>query len=93
MAQDKLQTFLNKHGDNPKQSVKFFVIGLCLFMLAVALIYLGVIWHYSIQVIGLVVLAIALFYAAKGYLGIITNRIAFFRHQAHKNKQRFKNIK
>lgn len=93
MNQDKLQTFLLNKGSNPKKSTKFFMIGLMLFLAGVLLIYMGTVFHVILQIIGLIILIPAIFFAGKGYIGIISNRLAFFRHQAHKNKQRFKNIK
>jgi len=93
MAHDKLQQFLLKKGSEPKRSVNQFIIGLCLFLAGIALLYLGIDLHYWVQVVGLTLITIALFISAKGYIGIVANRIAFFRHQAFKNRERFKNIK
>lgn len=93
MAHDKLQQFLLKKGENPQRSVKQFFIGLVLFLIGTGLLYLGIDLHYSVQVVGLTLISLALLIAAGGYIGIVSNRIAFFRHEAFKNKQRFKNIK
>ena len=93
MAHDKLQRFLLKKGNNPERSVKQFFIGLVMFIIGTSLLYLGINLHYSVQVIGLTLISLALLIAAGGYIGIISNRIAFFRHQTFKNKQRFKDIK
>lgn len=93
MADDKLQQFLLRQGSDPKQSVKTFISGLVLFIVALGLLYAGVDLHHSVQIIGLVLMAFALAIAAKGYLGIVSNRIAFFRHQAHKNRNKYKHLK
>lgn len=93
MAHDKLQDFLLKQGRDPKKSVQTFTIGLVCFVLAIALLYVGIDMHIAVQIAGIVLIFVALGFAAKGYLGIVSNRIAFFRHQSFKNKQRFKNIK
>lgn len=93
MAQDKLQDFLLKQGSNPQKSVRTFVTGLVLFLISIGLLYLGISTHHYVQIVALTILVIALALSVKGYVGIISNRIAFFRHQAHKNKQKYKNIK
>ncbi len=93
MATDKLQEFLLKQGANPQHSVKQFFIGLILFVIGVGLVYLGINLPSFVQILGITVICIAFGFAVKGYIGIVANRIAFFRHQAAKNKQRFKNIK
>ena len=93
MAHDKLQQFLLKQGSDPKKSIKTFTMGLVCFVFSIALLYLGINTHYSVQIIGLVFMLIAFVLAGKGYIGIVSNRIAFFRHQSFKNKQKFKNIK
>jgi len=93
MAHDKLQQFLLKQGSDPKKSARTFSIGLVTFLFSIALLYLGIDLHFSVQIIALVVMVVAITIAAKGYIGIVSNRIAFFRHQAFKNKQKYKNIK
>ena len=93
MAHDKLQQFLLKKGGQPQRSVRQFIIGLVLFVLGISLLYLGIDLHYMVQVVGLTLITIALFISANGYIGIVANRLAYFRHQAYKNRQRFKNLK
>jgi hypothetical protein len=93
MPTDKLQNFLVKQGSNPQLSVKQFLIGLVLFVIGVALIYLGINLPSFVQILGISIICISFYFAVKGYIGIISNRIAFFRHQAELNKERFKNIK
>lgn len=93
MAHDKLQDFLLKQGSNPQKSVRTFVTGLVLFMISIGLLYLGIGTHHYVQIVALMILVIALALSVKGYVGIISNRIAFFRHQAHKNRQKYKNTK
>lgn len=93
MAQDKLQQFLLKQGRDPKKSVRTFTLGLLGFLLSIGLLYLGIDMHHSVQIVALVIMVMAIALATKGYIGIVSNRIAFFRHQAFKHKQKYKNIK
>ena len=93
MAHDKLQDFLLKQGSNPQKSVRTFSIGLLAFLLSIGLLYLGIDTHHWVQIVALVIMVIAIALAVKGYIGIVSNRIAFFRHQAYKNREKFRNIK
>lgn len=92
MAHDKLQDFLLKQGSDPKASVRSFILGLTVFAISIGLLYLGIDMHYSVQVVALTLLVISIAIATKGYIGIVSNRIAFFRHQAYKNKQKYKHL-
>ncbi|NMM42676.1 hypothetical protein [Pseudoalteromonas arctica] len=71
-----LKRLIYRLGSEPKLSLKRFLRGLALFVLAVVFIAIGYYSHYSLQIIGLVILAIALFCAAWGYLGIFANRFS-----------------
>ncbi|MBE0458947.1 hypothetical protein NDQ71_13250 [Pseudoalteromonas sp. KG3] len=71
-----LKQLIYRLGSEPKLSLKRFLRGLALFVLAVIFIALGYYTHFSLQIIGLVILAIALFFAAWGYLGIFANRFS-----------------
>ncbi|MBU2919645.1 MAG: hypothetical protein ACJAZB_001936 [Psychrosphaera sp.] len=93
MPTDKLQKFLVKQGSNPQQSVQHFLIGLVLFLIGVGLIYLGIDQPTFVQILGLTVICISFVFAVRGYIGIVANRIAFFRHQAKLNRDKYKNIK
>lgn len=93
MAHDKLQDFLLKQGRNPQKSVQTFTIGLVSFLISIGLLYLGIDMHHSVQIVALVILVIAIAISVKGYIGIVSNRIAFFRHQAYKNREKYKHIK
>lgn len=93
MAHDKLQEFLLKQGSDPQKSVKTFSVGLVAFLVSIGLLYLGIDMHHSVQIVALVIMVMAIGVAVKGYIGIVSNRIAFFRHQAYKNRQKYKNIK
>lgn len=93
MPTDKLQKFLVKQGSNPQLSVQQFFIGLVLFVIGVALVYLGINLPPFVQILGISVICIAFIFAVRGYIGIISNRIAFFRHQAKLNKEKYKHIK
>jgi len=91
--EDKLQTLLLKFGSSPKQSVRWFVAGLMCFLIGLIAIYLGPVIHIWLQLAGLIFMAVALLLAARGYIGILANRLAFFRHNAAKNKAKYKHIK
>ena len=93
MQNDKLQNFLVKQGSNPQKSVKQFIIGLVLFLIGVGLVYIGISLPSLVQILGLTIICIAFIFAIKGYIGIVSNRIAFFRHQAKLNKEKYKHIK
>ncbi|WP_040698071.1 hypothetical protein [Pseudoalteromonas citrea] len=71
-----LKTVIYKLGQHPKLSLKRFFIGLGLFALSVLGIAYGY-YHYAwVQLIGLGLLAPALFFAAWGYIGIFANRFS-----------------
>ena len=69
-----MTSLLEKLGQNPQRSLKFFVSGLGLFVLSLVLIGLGYFHHHLWQIPGLIILAIACLIAAWGYLGIFANR-------------------
>lgn len=92
MSQDKLQNGLLKLGSNPTRSVRFFILGLLLFVAAITLIYAGAIWHIWLQIAGIAVLIIALIVSIYGYIGIVSNRLASFRHHAFKNREKYKHL-
>ena len=71
-----LKPLIYRLGSDPKLSLKRFFRGLALFVLAVMFITLGYYNHYSLQVIGIVILAPALFFAFWGYAGIFANRFS-----------------
>jgi hypothetical protein len=71
-----LKPLIYRLGSDPKLSLKRFFRGLALFVLAVMFIAVGYYSHYSLQVIGLVILAPALFFAFWGYAGIFANRFS-----------------
>jgi len=93
MPTDKLQQFLVKKGSNPQLSVQQFLIGLVLFLIGVGLVYLGINLPAFVQILGISIICIAFVFAVRGYIGIVSNRIAFFRHQAKLNKEKYKHIK
>lgn len=63
-------------GQQPKLSLKRFFIGLGLFCIAVGTIGYGYYYQPIVQLIGLILLVPALFFALWGYLGIFANRFA-----------------
>ena len=52
-----------------------FKKGLLLFVVSVVFIYAGYKWQPLLQVPGLILLILALFFSAKGYLGILKLRL------------------
>lgn len=92
MDSDKLQNWLLKYGSTPQRSVKLFIAGLLQFFAGLILIYLAlstVIW---LQVLGILILVSGVAFALRGYLGILANRLAFFRHQSYQNRQKYKHL-
>lgn len=89
---DKLQRILVKLGSNPKRSVRFFVAGLVIFFAGILIIYVGAIKFHWLQLLGSGLLVVGIFTALKGYLGILANRLAFFRHQSQINRQKYKHL-
>ncbi len=71
-----IKPLIYRLGSDPKLSLKRFLRGLALFVLAVIFIILGYYSHYSLQIIGIIILAVALFFAGWGYLGIFANRFS-----------------
>ncbi|WP_372762798.1 hypothetical protein [Pseudoalteromonas sp.] len=71
-----LKPLIYRLGSTPKLSLKRFFRGVALFVLAVIFITLGYYSHYSLQIIGLIILLPALFLAAWGYAGIFANRFS-----------------
>jgi len=71
-----LKKWVFRLGSDPKLSLKRFLRGLALFVLAVIFIAIGYYGPALFQLIGLIILAVALFFAGWGYLGIFANRFA-----------------
>jgi hypothetical protein len=92
MQNNKLQDILLKFGGDPKRSVKHFIIGLLLFFAGMTLIYIALVSFIWLQIVGIAVMLVGLSFAGKGYLGIIANRLAMFRHTAYLNRQKYKDI-
>ncbi|GAB3000920.1 hypothetical protein [Psychrosphaera aestuarii] len=89
---DKLQRILVRRGENPQRSVRFFLAGLFCFVLGIAGLYLGAsawIWW---QIPGIALMIIGVLVTLYGYVGIVANRLAFFRHQAQLNKEKYKHL-
>lgn len=93
MTHDKLQDFLLKYGSDPQTSAKWFGVGIFLFFAGMIGIYLSVNAATWISVVSFTVLVIGVLIALKGYVGILFNRLAYFRHNAAKNKEKYKHIK
>ncbi|MBH0062814.1 hypothetical protein I6E85_16920 [Pseudoalteromonas sp. NZS71] len=71
-----LKQLIYRLGSNPKLSLKRFFRGLALFVLAVIFISIGYYTHYSLQIIGVIILLPALFFTGWGYCGIFANRFS-----------------
>lgn len=93
MKNDKLQKTLLKLGSEPQLSLRRFFIGLALFAVSICLIYFGVTHSHWFQIIGLGLMGFAFVLALYGYLGILSNRLAAFRHHSYKNRQKYRHIK
>lgn len=72
----KFKRLVYSLGSEPKLSLKRFFIGLGLFAIAMGLIAAGYFYVPLLQVPGLILLAVALFFAFWGYLGIFANRFS-----------------
>ncbi|NOU52770.1 hypothetical protein HG263_19875 [Pseudoalteromonas sp. JBTF-M23] len=71
-----LKQLIYRLGQQPKLSLKRFLIGLGLFIAAVSAIGYGYYQHPMAQLFGLVLLVPAVFFALWGYIGIFANRFA-----------------
>lgn len=71
-----LKSVIYKLGQHPKLSLKRFFIGLGLFALSLLAIAYGYYQHAWVQLIGLGLLAPALFFSGWGYVGIFANRFS-----------------
>ena len=89
---DKLQSFLLKYGSNPKLSYKRFALGLFLFFTGLVLIYLGAATLHLLQLPAVVLMAVGVFISLRGYLGILCNRLAYFRHNSAKKGAKYKHL-
>jgi hypothetical protein len=65
---------LEKLGQNPQRSLHIFFRGIGLFILSLCFLGLGYYYHHLWQIPGILLLIIACFVTAWGYLGIFTNR-------------------
>ncbi|GAB2688058.1 hypothetical protein GCM10027170_19260 [Aliiglaciecola aliphaticivorans] len=70
------KNWLYKMGSNPHKSWADFKIGLAIFMAGVISIFAGLKLWIWLQIPGVLMLALGLFFAAKGYLGIFANRFS-----------------
>ncbi|TDF36393.1 hypothetical protein EYS14_16830 [Alteromonadaceae bacterium M269] len=71
-----LRNLVYRLGSDPKKSWTTFKLGLLIFVIGAALILLGTQYSPLLQLPGLIALAVGLIIAAKGYLGIFSNRFA-----------------
>jgi|TARA_B110000908_G_scaffold159194_1_gene201120 hypothetical protein len=69
-----MTTLLDKLGQNPQRSLRFFLFGIGLFLLSLLFIGLGYYHHHLWQIPGVILLVIACLITAWGYLGIFANR-------------------
>lgn len=68
-------SLLEKLGQDPQRSMKRFLSGLGLFVIGLALIFLGLYQSHIWQIIGLVILACGCLFAIYGYIGMFANRL------------------
>ncbi len=68
-------SLLEKLGQDPQRSMKRFLSGLGLFVIGLALIFLGIYQSHIWQIIGLVILACGCLFAIYGYIGMFANRL------------------
>ncbi|MCF6435483.1 MULTISPECIES: hypothetical protein [Pseudoalteromonas] len=71
-----LKQLIYRLGQQPKVSLKRFLIGIALFGCALAAIAYGYYFQPVVQIVGLIILGPAMFFALWGYLGIFANRFA-----------------
>jgi hypothetical protein len=76
-------TLLAKLANNPQRSLKIFLSGLGLFASGAAAIFIGYYHHHYWQILGLLLLAVGILFAAWGYVGIFAQRLSqmFNRYQ------------
>lgn len=72
----KFKQAIYRLGNEPKISLKRFLSGLGLFVIAAVLIVYGYFNSHYFQIGGLLLLPIALYFAIYGYLGIFANRFS-----------------
>ena len=77
-----LKPIIYRLGQQPKLSLKRFFIGLGLFAISVACIAWGYYHQAWVQIVGLVFLAPALFFAGWGYLAATTTMLGSHRQLA-----------
>ncbi len=75
-SQSLLKRTIYTLGREPKKSLRRFFIGLGLFAISVLLIVSGYFYWPLLQLPGLIVLPLSLYFAIYGYLGIFANRFA-----------------
>lgn len=73
-----------KLGSQPKKSLRFFLIGIGLFLVSMSLIALGYVYSHYFQIAGLVILPFAFVTAIYGYIGIFANRLSQFLDQSNR---------
>ena len=71
-----LKPIIYRLGQDPKASLKRFLIGLGLFTISVAAIWYGYYQYHLLQLIGLLLLVPSLTMALWGYIGIFANRFS-----------------
>ncbi|MFA3790961.1 hypothetical protein AB6T38_07570 [Aliiglaciecola sp. SL4] len=71
-----LKNWLYKMGSDPHKSWADFKIGLTIFIAGVIAIFAGLKLWIWLQIPGVLMLALGLIFAAKGYLGIFANRFS-----------------
>ena len=70
-----LRTLLEKLGQDPKASMSLFLKGIGLFVSGICFITIGYYQRHYWQMIGIIIVAVALLICAWGYLGMFANRL------------------
>lgn len=87
-----IKSFIYRFGSNDKRSLRWFLAGLLLFVIAGAFIALGYYDQYWWQMVGLVIAVPAVLVTLYGYLGILANRFAQVLQKFERKKQRKKTM-
>ncbi|MEJ6476030.1 hypothetical protein [Pseudoalteromonas piscicida] len=84
------KTLIYRLGSHPKRSLKFFLAGLCLVIVAAIFIALGYYQDHRFQIVGLILLLPGLCCAFYGYIGIFANRFSQVLEAREKRHQTLK---
>jgi hypothetical protein len=92
MPTDRLQNCLVRLGSQPKRSAGRFFVGLLIFFAGLIGLYWAASMPLYATIIASGVMLFGLSIALYGYVGIVANRLAFFRYRNEINRERFKHL-